>query len=130
MLICRKPGKLLNFVKRKNIAYLSIGKKGKYIELFDITRTSNGQQIAFEVLGKLYTVNTHLIGEFQAYNLLTALALIVASGANIDEAVSLLSKIDEVPGRMQGVKSLKKEEKNTQIYIDYAHTPRRIGKSP
>lgn len=105
---------------------LSVGKNGKYITLDDTTRTSSGQQIAFEVGGTLYTVNTHLIGEFQAYNLLTSLALVVACGANIDEAVSVLPDVSAVPGRMQGVRA---GEGMARVYVDYAHTPDALEKA-
>lgn len=106
---------------------LSIGKAGNYIIFDDFTSTSDGQQIAFEVAKKLYTFNTHLIGEFQAYNLLTALALVVACGANIDEAVSLLPKVEAVPGRMQGIRL--DENSFAVVYVDYAHTPDALEKA-
>ena len=137
---------IIDLCNKRGHKVLSIGKKGKYIELFDITQTSLGQQIAFEVLGKLYTVNTPLIGEFQAYNLLTALALVVACGANIDEAVHVLDKVQAVPGRMQGVSgiryqvsgdrdklpetcNLKPDTSIARIYVDYAHTPDALEKA-
>lgn len=117
---------IIKLCAEKGHKILSIGKKGKYIEIFDTTRTSEGQQIAFEVLGRLYTVNTHLIGEFQAYNLLTALALIVSCGTNIDEAVNVLGKVSAVPGRMQGVAI---GSDMARIYVDYSHTPDALEKA-
>lgn len=117
---------IIKLCEQKDHKVLSIGRKGKYIELFDTTRTLEGQQIAFEVLGRLYTVNTHLIGEFQAYNLLTALALVVACGANIDEAVNVLAQVEAVPGRMQGVRVA---NDIARVYVDYSHTPDALEKA-
>ncbi len=117
--------KIITLCQNKNHKILSLGKGGKYIELYDITPTSNGSQIAFSVMGRLYTVNTHLIGEFQAYNLLTALALVAGCGANIDEIVATLEYVAAVPGRMQGVRI---NNDFARIYVDYAHTPDALEK--
>jgi len=117
---------IIKLCNDKGHKVLSVGKNGKYIELFGTTKTSEGQQISFEVQGKVYNINTHLIGEFQAYNLLTALALVVACGENIDEAVGVLERVAAVPGRMQGVRV---GEKMARVYIDYAHTPDALEKA-
>ncbi len=117
---------IIKLCGQKGHKVLSVGKKGRYIELLAINKTSNGQQIAFEVQGRVYNINTHLIGEFQAYNLLTALALVAACGANIDDAVNVLEKVAAVPGRMQGVSV---DEVGARVYIDYAHTPDALEKA-
>jgi UDP-N-acetylmuramoyl-L-alanyl-D-glutamate--2,6-diaminopimelate ligase len=106
---------------------LSYGRYNKnrrnYIDIFDIINTSEGQQISFEVLGKLYNVNTSLIGEFQAYNMLCAAAMVIASGANIDDTVATLEQVSCVPGRMQRV------TKTGAVFIDYSHTPDALEKA-
>lgn len=117
---------IIKLCEKQGHKILSVGKNGNYIVFDDSTRTSQGQQIAFEVAKRLYTVNTHLIGEFQAYNLLTALALVVGCGANLDEAVSVLPDVQAVPGRMQGVRV---GNNMARVYVDYAHTPDALEKA-
>jgi UDP-N-acetylmuramoyl-L-alanyl-D-glutamate--2,6-diaminopimelate ligase len=112
---CEKRGhRIISYGKHKD------GRKN-YIDIFGITNTSEGQQISFEILGKVYNVNTQLIGEFQAYNLLCALGIVLASGENVDEAVAVMPKVSCVPGRMEKV--------GTNIFIDYAHTPDALEKA-
>jgi UDP-N-acetylmuramoyl-L-alanyl-D-glutamate--2,6-diaminopimelate ligase len=113
---CQKRGhKIISYGKYEH------GKKPNYIQLFTLTNTSEGQQVAFEISGKVYNITTPLIGEFQAYNLLCALGMVLASGANVDEAVAVLPMVSCVPGRMEKVGS--------NIFIDYAHTPDALEKA-
>ena len=121
-----KAGQIIQLCEERGHKILSIGKNGSYIILNDAIRTSVGQQISFEIAGKLYNINTRLIGEFQAYNLLTALALVIGCGANTDEAVAALAKVEEVPGRMQGVGV---GGEVARVYVDYAHTPDALEKA-
>jgi UDP-N-acetylmuramoyl-L-alanyl-D-glutamate--2,6-diaminopimelate ligase len=116
---------LLAACEKHDHRVISYGKyqqgKKPYIEIFNITNTSEGQQISFEILGKVYDVNTPLIGEFQAYNLLCALGMVLASGCNVDEAVAAMSQVSCVPGRMEKV--------GTGVFVDYAHTPDALEKA-
>lgn len=58
--------------------------------------------------------------------MLTSLALVVGCGANIDEAVSVLERVQAVPGRMQGVCV---GDEMARVYVDYAHTPDALEKA-
>lgn len=111
--------------EQRNHRIISYGKyqpgRKNTIDLYSLTPTSDGQQMAFEILGKLYTVNTHLIGEFQAYNLLCALGMVMASGASADDAVAAMAGLPCVPGRMERVLP--------GVYVDYAHTPDALEKA-
>ncbi len=116
--------------KRKH-RIISYGKYNKdrpknYIDIFEISPTSEGQQVSFEILGKVYNINTPLIGEFQAYNLLCALGIVMASGCNVDEAVAVLPEIPCVPGRMQKVND---NGRGLPIFVDYSHTPDALEKA-
>lgn len=116
--------------KERGHQVLSYGRYNKdkrnYIEIFDIINTSEGQQISFEILGKLYNVNTSLIGEFQAYNMLCAAAMVIASGANVDDTIGTLKDVTCVPGRMQRVT---KTNADFAVFIDYSHTPDALEKA-
>jgi UDP-N-acetylmuramoyl-L-alanyl-D-glutamate--2,6-diaminopimelate ligase len=112
----KRQHKIISYGKFKK------GSRPNYIEIFKIINTSDGQQLSFEILGKVYNVNTPLIGEFQAYNLLCALGMVLASGANVDEAVAALPKVTCVPGRMEKVG-------DAPVFVDYAHTPDALEKA-
>lgn len=101
-------------------------KRKNYIDIFDIINTSDGQQMSFEVMGKVYNINTSLIGEFQAFNMLCAMAVVIASGANIDEAAFALEEVPCVPGRMQRVTE---PGADFDVIVDYSHTPDALEKA-
>ena len=65
------------------------------------------------------TVETQVVGAFNAYNLLGVLGVLVTSGVAFDEALDALAALTPPPGRMQrlggGGKPL--------VVIDYAHSP-------
>ncbi len=65
------------------------------------------------------TLSSHLIGEFNASNLLASLTTLCLSDVSFTEALSTLSKCSSVPGRME---SFRREGKPVVI-VDYAHTP-------
>ena len=63
-------------------------------------------------------VTTNLMGRFNVYNALAAIAACSALGTDLDVMVSALSSMAAVPGRLEEVKT----GKNFQIFVDYAHT--------
>ncbi len=93
---------------------VSYGKEGD----FKLISFSKGL-LRFELNGKTYKLPTDLKGEFNAYNILAALSLLVAIGFDIEELLPLWRKI-RVPGRL--------EEAAPGVFIDYAHTPDALEK--
>ena len=65
---------------------------------------------------KEYKKKLNMVGKYNAYNYLEALASLVYLGLDIEELLNL--EINEPPGRMNIIKY-----KNNTIFIDYAHTP-------
>ncbi|MBI4205893.1 MAG: UDP-N-acetylmuramoyl-L-alanyl-D-glutamate--2,6-diaminopimelate ligase [Betaproteobacteria bacterium] len=65
------------------------------------------------------SVNSRLIGRFNAANLLGSLATLLASDAGLDESVNALRRVKALPGRIEryggGQRPL--------VIVDYAHTP-------
>lgn len=68
-----------------------------------------------------------LLGEFNVYNVLTAMAICYAEGVSVSQFQKALSTFESVPGRFQLValsENDSENEKDTPICIvDYAHTP-------
>lgn len=62
---------------------------------------------------------SHLIGEFNAYNLLAVLGTAVLLGKNPPDVLPLLSSYHSVQGRFECIKS----SDGALAIIDYAHTP-------
>lgn len=81
--------------------------------------TSKGCEYELEYKGKSYLVRVPLIGKFNMYNSLAALAAVICTGIPVREAIANLQNIPQVPGRLQ----LFTHPGGAQIFIDYAHTP-------
>lgn len=64
-----------------------------------------------------------LLGGFNEYNALAALAVARAYDLNVDGAVKCLNSIESISGRMEILRS----SKGFDVVIDYAHTPDSLG---
>ena len=75
-------------------------------------------------------VNTHLVGEFNASNLLAVIGALRALGVSLSQAVAACEDLTPVPGRMQRV-ALAKLPADVQpvVVVDYAHTPDALKKA-
>lgn len=69
--------------------------------------------------------NTGFVGEFNAENLLAALAALLASGITLNQAVRALERTSAPPGRMQTLQA----DNAPLVIIDYAHTPDALSKA-
>ena len=83
---------------------------------YDITGTTF--ELTFQ--GRQFMVRTPLIGDFNVYNTLAALALAKAMGANLREAVTHMKTAPQVPGRLERVGD---DTFKFAVYVDYSHTP-------
>ena len=75
-------------------------------------------------VGGAAQINSALVGRFNAANLLGALAVLLASGIELGEAVQSLSKVQAVAGRMQRLGGAGQPT----VVVDYAHTPDALEK--
>lgn len=82
-----------------------------------MTIRSNDYELVYK--GKSYLVRLPLIGKFNIYNSLAALAGSVAAGIGVRDAIASLAEAPQVPGRLELVASAN----NIQVFVDYAHTP-------
>ena len=72
-----------------------------------------------------FPITTHLLGEFNVYNLLAATAVFYARGYTLEAIIEQIENLAPIRGRMEKVHS----ELPLQIFIDYAHTPDAIEKA-
>ncbi|XHR28320.1 MAG: UDP-N-acetylmuramoyl-L-alanyl-D-glutamate--2,6-diaminopimelate ligase [Chthoniobacteraceae bacterium] len=78
----------------------------------------HGSQYQLDAQGKTYLVRLPLIGAFNVYNSLAALAGAAAIGVDLRTAVRALADAPSVPGRLQPVPV----KRQFRVFVDYAHT--------
>ncbi|MEI6534835.1 MAG: UDP-N-acetylmuramoyl-L-alanyl-D-glutamate--2,6-diaminopimelate ligase, partial [Verrucomicrobiaceae bacterium] len=80
---------------------------------------TTGSTYELEHKGRSFLVRIPLIGLFNVYNSLAALAAAHTLGCNFRESVTNLAKTPQVPGRMERIST----RERFQVFVDYAHTP-------
>ncbi|WP_342259422.1 UDP-N-acetylmuramoyl-L-alanyl-D-glutamate--2,6-diaminopimelate ligase [Candidatus Tisiphia endosymbiont of Metellina segmentata] len=102
-----------SYLQERNIKFLTVGMNGD-LKIIDRTIcTYNGQK---------YNFTTDIVGSFQATNLLIAVMMVHLTGFPFEQVISKLPQIKAVKGRLERVA-------NSNIFIDYAHTPDALEKS-
>jgi len=79
--------------------------------------TQQGLNIQWAWQGQTHDVQTAWVGDFQAYNLLAIIAVLLKLGYEPDVINQRLEKLTAVPGRMQRV-----PRDDKAIFVDFAHT--------
>jgi UDP-N-acetylmuramoyl-L-alanyl-D-glutamate--2,6-diaminopimelate ligase len=113
--------------KSRHLTTWTFGEKGKELKLLKLGRHADGLDLDLEILGKKYSLQTKLVGDFMAYNLLTSLGMILAleEGKNVERIIEVAGKVHNVAGRLELVATTKAGAK---IYVDYAHKPEALEK--
>jgi UDP-N-acetylmuramoyl-L-alanyl-D-glutamate--2,6-diaminopimelate ligase len=92
-----------------------------------------GRNLQLAASGLAFEVDSHagrasiksgLLGRFNAYNLLAALAALLEKDAALDEACAALSACGTVPGRIEGFSGTLARP---LVVVDYAHTPQALA---
>ena len=78
----------------------------------------NGTSYQLDALGRSYLVRLPLIGQFNVYNSLAAIAGAHAMGVDVRSAVLALADGPPVPGRLEAVPG----QRQFRVYVDYAHS--------
>ncbi len=78
----------------------------------------NGTSYQLDANGRSYLVRLPLIGLFNVYNSLAAIAGAFALGVDVRTAVLALADAPPVPGRLEPVPG----QRQFRVFIDYAHT--------
>jgi UDP-N-acetylmuramoyl-L-alanyl-D-glutamate--2,6-diaminopimelate ligase len=81
----------------------------------------HGTQFQLSVKGRKLLVKLPLIGHFNVYNAVGALAAAQAIDLNLRESLHHLESAPQVPGRLESVGAGR--QINYRVYVDYAHTP-------
>lgn len=78
---------------------------------------TNNEGISFKVNNQV--IRLKLLGQFNVYNALTALAVGFSQEVDLSVMKNALEKIGGIPGRMEEIKN----DRGFRIFIDYAHEP-------
>ncbi|WP_264686057.1 Mur ligase family protein [Wolbachia endosymbiont (group B) of Pyrgus malvae] len=106
-------GELLNIAEKRGNKVITYGKKNSDITLLKQIPTANGQYLTIQIGDEIYNAFFPIFGQFQAYNLLCAIGIVISSG--MDYQRMCIDKLASPSGRMEKV--------NTFAFVDYAHTP-------
>ncbi len=85
----------------------------------DVKLLADSSQFTLSYFGVEYPIVTNLVGRFNVYNLLAAIAVALDCGVTIEQLQSVVQKLSQVAGRMEIVEN----DKDLNIIVDYAHTP-------
>jgi len=115
-----KSGEVMDRARRAGHEVLTVGRKGETIRLSEQTPTALGQTLMLEHDGKSHRLALPLIGAYQASNVLTAAALVLATGGEWSAVFSAMQRVAPVRGRLERAVI---SRAGAPVYIDYAHTP-------
>jgi UDP-N-acetylmuramoyl-L-alanyl-D-glutamate--2,6-diaminopimelate ligase len=111
---------LTNLARTRNQKLFGFGIKGKEIRLISAKPDVKGQVLRFDLFGISHEILLPVTGQFQAWNALCALGLVIGCGENANRAAAALADISGVPGRLQLVGHT---QSGGAIFVDYAHKP-------
>lgn len=116
--------KIKRMCQSKKHHIFEYGFKAADLKIIEINQQGDAQVVVIECGGRKYQIILNIIGEFQVYNILCALGMVMAKNV-LDEAkfTKLLEKFSQLKsadGRMQKIADL---PNGAQVFVDYAHTP-------
>ena len=112
--------------KKRNIKKITIGSNSGNIKILNYKYKNNKQIVKILINKKKFILEIPLIGFFQIKNLLMAVLAAHDCGVSYSKIFNKIKKIKCVPGRLEQVVKLKN---NSNIIIDFAHTPEALENS-
>ena len=116
--------RLVDIAHRRGQRVVSFGAydadRARDIALVSAQPSGDGQLLTIAIGDRRRDVDIAFVGDFQVSNLLCALALVIACGADAEIAIATLATVHGVPGRLERVA---RRANDAAIFVDYAHTP-------
>lgn len=97
--------------------------RGHDIELQAVEPTPAGSRVGMRVLGEPLSIETRLLGQFNAENLMAVAGALLLAGHVIGELPALMSGLTPPDGRMQSFGG----DGAPLCVVDYAHSPAALG---
>jgi UDP-N-acetylmuramoyl-L-alanyl-D-glutamate--2,6-diaminopimelate ligase len=113
-------GALAEVARARRLRVLDYGRQAQALLLLRQEPLPDGQAITFAADGREHTVQSRLVGAFQAHNLLAALGIVRGCGDRLEDVLPHLDGITGARGRMQLVAH---HPSGASAFVDYAHTP-------
>ncbi|MCL2017451.1 MAG: UDP-N-acetylmuramoyl-L-alanyl-D-glutamate--2,6-diaminopimelate ligase [Alphaproteobacteria bacterium] len=100
---------------------ITFGRTGADMKIKEMVATAGGQRIGLDYFGQSMTLTTTLIGEFQVYNVLMAIGLVIGMGFAPSEipVERIFAELRAPRGRAEYVG---RAQSGGCVYVDYAHT--------
>ena len=102
------------------------GNRKAKIVLTDLHQDKNGMMLSVQTPQGSGKIQTELLGRFNASNLLASLGALLALKVPLGQALQRLSRVENVPGRMERVAI---DAEHPLVVVDYAHTPDALKKA-
>jgi UDP-N-acetylmuramoyl-L-alanyl-D-glutamate--2,6-diaminopimelate ligase len=119
-----KTKDIISTTKAKNIITYGSDQDSD-IQIVNIEKDGIAQQAEIKYQGKNYKFKVNLIGEFQIYNLVCSIGLLLSCGVLMDEIIPVLPKISSPIGRLEYVG----EKNGARFFVDFSHTPDGLEKA-
>jgi UDP-N-acetylmuramoyl-L-alanyl-D-glutamate--2,6-diaminopimelate ligase len=108
---------ITRFGKTLTITTYGMGARADF-RASDMKSGFGGTSYRLDASDKSYLVRLPLIGRFNIYNSLAAIALANSVGIDVRSAVQAMAKAPQIPGRLEAVSA----KRQFQVFVDYAHT--------
>ncbi|SNB56201.1 UDP-N-acetylmuramoylalanyl-D-glutamate--2,6-diaminopimelate ligase [Arboricoccus pini] len=105
--------------RARGLEVMDFGHKAGALKLVHQAPTAHGQLLSFTALGRTVTIESSLVGGFQAHNLLAAVGLMLAAGIELDRIQAVLPAVKGAHGRVERVAA---RAHGAPVFVDYAHT--------
>jgi UDP-N-acetylmuramoyl-L-alanyl-D-glutamate--2,6-diaminopimelate ligase len=114
-----KSDEVVARAKARGLQVMTVGRKGETVRLVEQTPTPLGQTLILEHEGTEHRLALPLIGAYQASNVMTAAALVFATGGEWRAIFSAMGRVAPVRGRLERAVI---SRAGAPVYVDYAHT--------
>lgn len=104
--------------KKAKGTILTYGKKKATLQIKEIKEYLHKTTITFKYKNRLHTINSPLLGEFNAYNLSAAILALLGLGYDLKEIEKNIKNIEIPKGRVEFLDF----GQDFKILLDYAHT--------
>ena len=104
--------------KKAKGTILTYGKKKSTLQIKEIKEYLHKTTITFKYKNRLHTVNSPLLGEFNAYNLCAAILTLLALNFDLQTIIKNIKNIEVPKGRVEFLDF----GQDFKILLDYAHT--------
>ncbi len=123
--------RLVKLAQEKDLKVITYGKnENADYHINSLTTDHTGLRLALRYKNESYDLHFHMVGEFQVYNIICAIAQIHETQAYKDyefqDILEYAKSLTSVEGRMELVAQT---PKGASVYVDFAHTPDALEKA-